>query len=110
MALPKSWFEHDEPQGDLNDEKRVAKHQPYIVHRSVQDEEHLVEVRDEVRMSGTMWAVLGSWLLAFALMCLIFVGQELRGGRYLMTTFFWSSLVLGCGFLVFGLLRKRTRV
>ncbi len=119
MALPKNLFDRDEPQGglsgdlntdDLNNAKRAERRQPYIVQRSIEEEEHRVEVRDDIRMAGTTWAVLGSLLLSFAAMCLIFVGQEMRGGRHLMTTFFWSSLILGGTMFLFGLLRKRSRV
>jgi|SRR5579872_6901882 len=112
MALPKRWLEpEDEREIDVNDEKtRAALRQPYIVHRSIEEEEHRVEVRDEIRSDGTTWAVSGALLLSFALMCLIFVGQEVRAGRSLMTAFFWTSFVLGSVMLVGGLLRKRSRV
>src|SRR5579883_358581 len=111
MALPKRWLEVDEPDSpDLNDQKRADRRLPYIVHRSMTEEEHLIEVRDEIRKAGTTWAVLGALLLTFALMCLIYVGQEIRAGQWLMNTFFWTSFVLGSAMLVFGLLRKRTRV
>jgi len=111
MAQPKRWLEPEENEIDMNDqETRAQRRLPYIVHRSIEEEEHRVEVRDEIRSAGTMWAVLGAFFLSFAFMCLTWVGQDARGGRHLITNFFWSSLAIGSLMLVFGLLRKRSRV